>query len=281
MMILVTGGTGTVGRPLVAALVGRAAAVRVVGRSVTDVPAGVERFAADLGDPDSVAPALKDVDVLFVHPRAVGERAGELVALAAERGVRRVVVMSAINVDDDPALQPSRWNGDRNREVEAAVVAGGLPWVAVRPTSFAANAIGLYGGQVRAGDVVRAPYGDFAEALIDEADLSAVLAEVLVDDRWDGERLAITGPEALSQRQLVEVLGTALGRPLRFEEVPAAAAVRGMVANGLPEGFANALMERYARDLGADATDTVEKVLGRPARTFADWVGAHRQAFQR
>ncbi|HZX02584.1 NAD(P)H-binding protein [Kribbella sp.] len=225
--------------------------------------------------------ALEGVDVLFVHPRAVGERAGELVKLAAEYGVRRVVVMSAINVDDDPALQPSRWNGDRNREVEAAVVAGELPWVAVRPASFAANVVGLFGAQVRSGDVVRAPYAGFAEALIDEADVSAVLAEVLLDDRWDGQRLAITGPEALSQRQLVEGIGTVLGLPLRFEEVPAEAAVRGMVANGLPEAFAHALMDRYAHGLAAAPTDTVEQVLGRPARTFAQWVAEHRDAFQR
>ncbi|HEY3512888.1 NAD(P)H-binding protein [Kribbella sp. NPDC051137] len=280
-MILITGGTGTVGRPLVSSLVERGAAVRTVGRSVADVPAGVERFAADLGDLGSVAPALKDVEVLFVHPRAVGEQAAGLVALAAEHGVRRVVVMSAINVDDDPALQPSRWNGDRNREVEAAVVAGGLPWVAVRPASFAANAVGLFGAQVRGGDVVRAPYGDFGEALIDESDVSAVLAEVLLDDRWDGQRLAVTGPESLTQRQLVDVIGAVLGLPLQFQEVPAEAAVRGMVANGLPEAFAHALMDRYAKVVAPAPTDTVEKVLGRPARSFADWVGAHRDAFRR
>ncbi|GAA3081281.1 uncharacterized protein YbjT (DUF2867 family) [Kribbella aluminosa] len=280
-MILITGGTGTVGRPVVSSLAERGAAIRVVGRSVAEVPAGVERFAADLGDLAAVAPALKGVDVLFVHPRAVGEQAADLVALAAENGVRRVVVMSAINVDDDPALQPSRWNGDRNREVEAAVVAGGLPWVAVRPTSFAANTVGLFGAQIRYGDVVRAPYADFAEALVDEADVSAVLAEVLTDDRWDGQRLAVTGPEALTQRQLVDVIGTVLGLPLQFQEVPAEAAVRGMVANGLPEAFANALMDRYAKGVMAAATDTVEKVLGRPPRTFADWVAAHRDAFQR
>lgn len=277
--ILITGVTGTVGRPLMSLLAGRGADVRGVARSLAERPAGVEAFVGDLTDPGSVAPALKDVDVLFVHPRAVGERAGELVALAAESGVRRVVVMSAINVDDDPALQPSRWNGDRNREVEAAVVAGGLPWVAVRPTSFATNVIGLFGAQLRSGDLVRGPYAGFAEALTHEADLSAVLAEVLLDDRWDGQRLAITGPEALTQAELVTVIGKVLGRPTRFQEVPAEVAVRGMVANGLPEAFAAALMDRYARADSAIVTDTVERVLGRPAHTFEEWVTEHRDAF--
>jgi uncharacterized protein YbjT (DUF2867 family) len=280
--ILVTGATGTVGRPLLALLGGRGANVRAVARSFdAGLPTGVERCTADLADLGSVAPALKDIDVLFVHPRAVGEQTGDLLALAGESGVRRVVVMSAINVDDDPALQPSRWNGDRNREVEEAVVASGLPWTAVRPTSFAGNVIGLFGGQLRAGNVVRAPYAGFAEALTHEGDLSAVLAEVLLDDSWEGQRLAVTGAEALTQAQLVAVIGEVLGLSLHFQEIPVDAAVRAMTANGLPEAFAVALMERYARG-GADiVTDTVERVLGRPARTFAEWVDEHRAAFGR
>lgn len=280
--ILVTGATGTVGRPLVALLSERGANVRAVARSFdSGLSANVERCTADLADLGSVAPALKGIDVLFVHPRAVGERAGDLLALAGEAGVRRVVVMSAINVDDDPALQPSRWNGDRNREVEQAVVASGLPWTAVRPTSFAGNVIGLFGGQIRAGDVVRAPYAGFVEALTHEGDLSAVLAEVLLADAWEGQRLAVTGSEALTHEQLVAVIGEVLGLPLRFQEIPAEAAVRGMAANGLPEGFAVALMERYARGGAGIVTDTVERVLGRPARTFAEWVDEHRAAFRR
>ncbi|MET9315527.1 hypothetical protein ABZX12_27240 [Kribbella sp. NPDC003505] len=42
----------------------------------------------------------------------------------------------------------------------------GLPWVAVRPSSFATNVIGMFGAQIRGGDVVGAPYGDFAEEFV-------------------------------------------------------------------------------------------------------------------
>lgn len=58
--------------------------------------------------------------------------------------------MSAINVDDDPDRQPSRCNGDRNTEVERAVTGSGLPWVAVRPSSFAMNTLGMWRGQLTA-----------------------------------------------------------------------------------------------------------------------------------
>jgi uncharacterized protein YbjT (DUF2867 family) len=283
-MIVVTGATGTVGRPLVALLKDRGVAIRAVARSAGPgtMPPGVDVHQADLARPDELAGALAGADALFVHPRAVGESAADLLGLAAEKGVRRVVVLSAINVDDDPAYQPSRFNGDRNKEVEDAVVGSGLPWVAVRASSFAVNAVGMFGAQTRVGDVVRAPYAKFAEALIDESDLAAVIARALVDDDLDGRRIAVTGPQSVTHEEMVAVIGEVLGRPLRFEEVPAELAARGLVANGLPEAFVNALMARYERDAGkpAPVTDEVERVLDRPARSFAQWVADHADVFQ-
>ncbi|WP_186315716.1 hypothetical protein [Catellatospora sichuanensis] len=41
--------------------------------------------------------------------------------------------MSAINVDDKPGHQPSRFNGDRDAEAERAVTGSGPPWAEVRP----------------------------------------------------------------------------------------------------------------------------------------------------
>jgi uncharacterized protein YbjT (DUF2867 family) len=261
MRALVTGATGLIGSQLSAVLSASGVKVRAAGRSVT-------------------TDDLAGIDVLFVHPRAVGLGAADLVKRAAESGVRRVVVLSAVNVDDDLKLQPSRWNGDRNKEVEDAVTTGELPWVAVRSASFATNTLGMFGAQIRAGDVVRGPYGDFAEALIDDADLAAVLAHTVITDGYDGQRLSVTGPQSLSQKELVTIIGEVIGRPLRFEEVPPEVAVRGMVANGLPEAFASALMRRYARGAGPaeSVTDTVQRLLCKPARTFADWVSVHQWA---
>ncbi|MEV5960331.1 NAD(P)H-binding protein [Kribbella sp. NPDC051952] len=283
-MIVVTGATGVVGRPLVALLRDQGLDVRAVARSAdaATLPAGVDVRRADLARPEEAAGVLEGADVLFVHPRAVGEAAEKLVALAAESGVRRVVVLSAVNVDDDPAYQPSRANGDRNKEVEDAVVTGGLPWVAVRSSTFAVNTIGLFGAQARAGDILRAPYGDFAEAPIHEMDLAAVIAQALVDDSLDGRRIPVTGPQSVTHEEMVGIIGEVTGRDLQFQEVPPEQAIRGMVARGLPEAFVTALMGRYERGAGkpAEVTDEVERILGRQARTFTRWVADHADAFQ-
>jgi uncharacterized protein YbjT (DUF2867 family) len=282
LTILITGATGIVGRPLVALLQNQGVAVRAVARSTVSGAAGVEWVSADLNQPEGLVPALDGVSALFVHPRAVGENAGKLLALAAEHGVRRVVALSAINVDDDPAYQPSRLNGDRNKEVEDAVAGSGLPWVAVRASAFATNVIGMFGAQLRAGDIVPGPYADFAEALLHEADLAEVIAHALLDESLDGLRIPVTGPQSLTHEQMVSVVGEVLRRPIRFEEVPPETAARGLVAHGLPEAFASALMARYARGAGQPAlvTDGVEQILGRPARTFAEWVADHADVFR-
>jgi uncharacterized protein YbjT (DUF2867 family) len=283
-MLLVTGATGTIGRPLIDILINEGVKVRAVTRNpqAADLPAEVEVVQGDLSRPDTIAPFLEGVTGLFLHPRAVGQAAGELLRLARQRGVQRVVALSAMNVEDPLDQQPSRYNGDRNKEVEDATAQSGLEWVSLRASPFAANTLRAWGAQIRASDVVRYPYADFAEAPIHERDLAAVAARALRTDELVGQRPVLTGPESLTHRQLVATIGEVLGRPLRYHELPPEAATQGMLAQGLPEPFVRALMARYARGVGqiAPVTGEVERILGRPARTYAQWVADHAAAFR-
>jgi uncharacterized protein YbjT (DUF2867 family) len=286
-MLLITGATGTIGRPLVDALVNEDVKVRAVTHDpqAANLPAGVEVVEGDLSRPATIAPFLEGVTALFLHPRAVGLAAGELLALARELGVRRVVALSATNVDDPPDQQPSRYQGDRNKEVEDAAVASGLAWVSLRASFFAANTLRAWGAQIRAGDLVRGPYANFAEAPIHERDLAEVVARALGSDDLvarRGRRLELTGPQSLTHQQMVATIGEVLGRPLRYQELPPQVAKQGMVQQGIPEAFVEALLARYAREVGqpAPVTGEVERVLGRPARTYAEWVADHAAAFQ-
>lgn len=280
-VILVTGATGTIGRPLIDLLVGEGVEVRAVTRnpsSADDLPVEVEVVQGDPSRPRTLASSLRGVTGLFLNPRAVGDAAVELLALAREHGVKRVVAMSALNVDFDLVRQPSRLGGVYNKEVEAAAVGSGLEWVGLRSGYYAVNTSRTWAGQIRAGDVVRGSYPESAwGAPLHERDLAAVGARALLTDDLLGRRPVLTGPQCLTQGEMVTIIGGAIGRPLRFEEVPPEAAKQGMVQAGFPEALADGFLAMQAESYGQPGlvSGEVEKVLGRPGLTFAKWAMEH------
>jgi uncharacterized protein YbjT (DUF2867 family) len=284
-MILVTGATGTVGGPLINLLRAAGTDVRALTRDSANasLPADVDVVQGDPSRPDSVVDSLDGVTAVFLHPRAVGEAAFDLMALARRSGVRRVVALSAANIDDDLFEQPSRLRGDRNRETEQAAVESGLEWTSLRVSAFAINTIGMWSGQIRAGDVVRYVYAGFTESVIHEQDIAAVAAHALLHDDLVERRVELTGPESLTHEDMVAIIGDIIGRRLRYEEIPPQAASERMIAHGFPEPFVTALMARYAKHAALPQfppTGEVEKILGRPALSYAEWVADHAAAFQ-
>jgi uncharacterized protein YbjT (DUF2867 family) len=274
--IVVTGATGNVGRPLVSELTAAGARVRAVTRTpeAAGFPDGVEAVY-------SAVDALPGATAVFLNSRALGGDLADVVALARRSGVTKLVALSAINADDDFSRQPSRFRGDRNKEVEQLAVDSGLDWVSLRPAVFASNFVGMWSAQVRAGDVVGGPYAAASAAPIVETDIAAVAAQALLTDELVGQRIPLTGPQAFTNSELVETIGTVLGRPLRYLEVPPDVVRQRFIGLGLGAEFADAYtaMLADALDKPALVTHEVEKITGRPATTFARWVTEHRNLF--
>ena len=276
MTIVITGATGNVGRPLVCELAAAGARVRAVTRSpeTAGFPDGVETMSSPVD-------ALVGATAVFLNSRALGDGLADVVALARRRGVTKLVALSAINADDDFSRQPSRFRGDRNKEVEQLAVDSGLDWVSLRPSVFASNFVGMWAAQILAGDVVGGPYAAASAAPIVDSDISAVAAQALLTDEYVGQRIPLTGPQALTNSELVQIIGRVLGRPLRYFEVPADVVRERFIALGLGAEFADAYAAMLADSLDKPAlvTGEVEKITGRPATTFAQWVAEHRHLF--
>ncbi|MBV8930024.1 MAG: NmrA family NAD(P)-binding protein [Mycobacteriaceae bacterium] len=274
--IVVTGATGNVGRPLVAALRRAGADVRAVTRRAEN--AG---FGADVKVVASALDALPGASAVFLNSRALGEEMADVVQAARRAGVSRLVALSAINADDDFSRQPSRFRGDRNREVEQLAVESGLEWVSLRPTVFASNFAGMWSPQIRAGDVVSGPYAAASTAVIAESDISEVAARALLTDDLVGRKVPLTGPQALTNTELVEVIGAVVGRPLRYAEVPVELVRERFAGLGFPPGFGDAYIAFLEPTVGTAAlvSDEVRRILGRPAQTFAQWVSEHQELF--
>jgi uncharacterized protein YbjT (DUF2867 family) len=276
MTIVVTGATGNVGRPLVAELVAGGARVRAVTR--TPNTAGFPSAVEVVG---SAADALPGASAVFLNSRALSTDLADVVARCADTGVTKLVALSAINADDDFSRQPSRFRGDRNKEVEQLAVDSGLTWVSLRPTVFATNFAGMWSAQIRAGDVVAGPYAAASTAPIVERDISAVAARALLTDELVGQRIPLTGPQAFTNTELAGVIGAVLGRPLQYLEIPVDVVRQRFVDLGFPAEFGDAYTAMLAEtvDKPALVTHDVEKILGRPATPFAHWVSEHRDLF--
>ena len=274
--ILVTGATGNVGRPLVNLLAEAGVRVRAVTRhpDSAQFPAGVQVVG-------SAAAGLPGASAVFLNSRALGDELATVVDLARREGVTRLVALSAINADDDHSRQPSRFRGDRNFEVEQHAVDSGLEWVSLRPTVFATNFFGMWAPQIQAGDVVGGPYAAASTAPIVDADISAVAAQALLTDELLGQKIPLTGPQALTNTELVEVIGTVLARRLRYQEVPPEFVRQRFIGIGFSAEFADAYMALLEETVSRPAlvTHDVEKILGRPAQSFADAVAANRELF--
>ncbi|MGK5678822.1 NAD(P)H-binding protein [Actinoplanes sp. URMC 104] len=267
MRILVTGATGNVGRMVVDELLARGAndvRALTVDPAKAALPSGVDVARGFVGRPSSLPPALEGVDVMYLAPHI--PTAHETCRLAAEAGVGRIVDLSGPK-------------GDHWQAIEDAVEASGVPFTHLEPGEFMLNAT-IWASQIRAGDEVRDGYADSANAAIAQEDIAAVAARVLLEDGHEGRSYELTGPESLTRREKVEAIGRALGRPLRYVELPHEEAIEQLRAD-MGE-YAEWYVEGEAQ-LAAHpqpAVPTVSELLGRPAMTYEQWARKHAALFR-
>ncbi|MFE7460105.1 SDR family oxidoreductase [Streptomyces sp. NPDC057554] len=217
MTILVTGATGSVGRHVIGELLRAGEDVRALTRrpESAGLPAGVRVLAGDLERTETVREALAGVEKLFLFP--VPEAAQEVVDLAVEAGVRRIVVLSS-------AAVTAGWDTDFHLPVERAVEASGVEWTHVRPGEFAVNSLHMWGPSVRARRTVVDPYPDSAGTPVHEWDIADVVAAALVEDRHTGIAYTLSGPQEVTNREKVAAIAEAIGAEIRIETVTAAEA---------------------------------------------------------
>ncbi len=280
MTVLVTGGRGAVARAVVEDLLAEGVPVRIGSREPArvDSPSEVQVVPVDLNRPASIPGALDGVDAVFLYASPEGVE-GFLAAAAAAK-VERIVLLSSLSTEHEGA---SNEIARRHAVVEAAIAASGLAWTFVRPGAFATNAL-AWAPTIRAGEVVREGYPESHSAPIHERDIAAVSVLALLQPGHEGARYALTGPESLTRRAQLDLIGQAVGRPVRLAEISPDEARADMLARfGGPgaAGTVDALLG-YQRDqvgVPAQVTDTVRAVTGRPARTFATWAADHAAEF--
>lgn len=280
-LVLVTGATGSVGRHVVSQLLREGARVRALTRDPkpAGLPPEVDVVRGDLAAPDTLDAVVQGVGAAFLLWRLPDADTAPAIIDRLTKYARRIVFLSSSAIRDDVEKQTgvvARVHAD----VEHAIENAGREWTFLRPDGFATNALWWWGAQIRRGDVVRWPYGVAAMAPIHEKDIAAVAVRALREEGHQGRKYLLSGPESLTLAEQVKIIGAAIGRPLRFEEISPDAA-RDQLLAVMPQEIVDVLLGVLARLTAGPAptTTVVSEITGAPARTFREWARDHAAEF--
>ena len=282
-MYLVTGATGHVGGPVAMQLHEQGHSVRALVRDpaqAASLAAGIELAIGDLDDPDSVSKAVAGVEAIFLMQVGGGsEQTKTMIAAARDAAVPRIVLLSSAGA----RLLPLDANpmGAAFAAREQVLRESGLGVTYLRPSAFASNAFG-WRDSIRAGQVVD-PTGDGVFAVIDPEDIARVAVAVLTEDGHVGNGYLLTGPQALTSREQVEIIAEMTGRPIDFQDVTPHEFAQAAIQRGTPPEQAHLferLNEVFRARRSVNITDDVENITGIAPATFRDWCERHADAFR-
>lgn len=282
--ILVTGATGTIGRPLVAALTARGLPLRLLARDperAADLRGPHVTLAqGDFTEPDTLPPALEGVERAFLLTSPSPGQAEvhrSFIQAAEEAGVQHVVKISAYGAAPDAPMQLGRWHA----EADDALRSSSLAWTILQPHSFMQNLL-AQAEVIRTTGAFYGSSGTGRFAMIDARDIAEAAATILADPApHAGHSYTLTGPEAVSHDQCADALSHALDREVRYVNLTREAHRAGMVENGLPAWLADdltTLQAIYANGGGRSVSPAFRSITGRRGRTFPvfarDYAGA-------
>jgi uncharacterized protein YbjT (DUF2867 family) len=263
---LVIGASGTTGSRVVAQLVAAGHGVKAATRHATPVGcAAPVRF--DWYDPSTHAAALDGADrVYLIPPPADSDPVAVMVPFlrqARAAGVHRAVLLSSSAIPEGgPAV------GSVHRALPDLVE----QWAVLRPSWFMQNFTGQHAHalSIRERGSILTATGSGRVGFIDAEDIAAVAFHALTDEHAPDTDLVLTGPEALSYDDIAVIMTEVTGRLVVHRSL-SCEQMRDRLAAQIPEEFAAMLagLDRAIAEGAEDrVTDGVQRLTGRPARTF-------------
>jgi uncharacterized protein YbjT (DUF2867 family) len=285
MKVLVIGGTGKVGTPLVAELVNRGVKVRVLTRSLdraSSLPAGVQPFVGDIvADPEATAAAFRGVDAVFMLNAASAQETVEgllAVELALAAGVRRFVYQSVHRLDDLAHLP----HVAAKLVIGRALARSGMDYTLICPNHFYQNDEECQYGLIKANLYVQ-PIGEVGCWRVDTRDVAEAAAIVLTSQGHGGQTYNLVGPGLLTGEACAAAWSKAFGREIRYvgDVVVWQDGVKPFIPAWLTYDLA--LMYRGFAQQGmlgeADDVARLTKLLGRPPRPYQAYVDERAAAW--
>lgn len=280
--ILVVGATGNTGRPIAAELTERGFTVRTATPHAPPPEHHGEHVHFDWQDAKNHDAVIAGVDRMYLIAPGLVEAPEHImipfIARAVARGVRRVVVLSAAVVAEGaPGL--GRVHQFLHQHVPE--------WTVLQPSWFMQNFSAPrhhLSQSIKQDGVMITATGEGRLAFVDARDIAAVGARALADDTPHNTAHVITGPAALSYRQVAALLSQATGRDIRHQAVDVPAMTQYLMRAGMPAAYARFLAELdelIRQGQQSQVTSTVLQVTGHEPRTIAAFVQENAAYWQR
>jgi NAD(P)H dehydrogenase (quinone) len=238
----------------------------------------------DYDDPSTLAPALANVDGLFLitaYTVDMLRQSKRLIDHARRAGVKHIVHLGACG-DDDTDIAHYGWHQYIERYIEWSQI----PYTHLRPEIFMQNLLGYGGAKTVVDGVIRHYVGNARLSWVDCDDVAAMAATCLrAPDEHVGKTYRM-GYEAHSYYEVAEIFTRALGQAFRYEPRPPSEFLEAVLAAGADPAYMQCVFESYSRfsagdDVGADTVfDDFERLTGRKPSTLVDFARRHESTFR-
>ncbi|MGL5827313.1 MAG: NmrA family NAD(P)-binding protein [Nocardioides sp.] len=286
-MILVIGGTGSVGSPVVRALVERGLPTRVLVRrppehdtlgSFNRSLQSVDFVVGDADDPGALSSACAGVDQVFVA-MANGPRQLEIelaiVREARRAGVSHIVKVSAPLVGEEIPVAIARMHFRVEQEIERT----GMQATFLRPYGFMQNLLKAQAEAINHTGMFFGITGDAQMNLVDARDIAAVAVRSLTDPAIRGP-LVLTSDRTASYPEIADMLSVT-GKRITYVNQRPLTMRRAMKRADLPDWLIEHILEIQGLTLTHPETPTrtVLDVTGRAPRTIEDFLVEYADRF--
>ena len=283
MRIVVTGGTGTVGKRLVRLLAERGADVGVMTRnpeSKPPLPEGASYVEGDFADSNSVLRAVTGAHAVYLlTPLAPNEAdlGRDAVWAIVDARVEKIVFQSVHRVQDGAHIPHFR----SKIEIAEELKKSGVDWTIVAPNNFYQNDLN-FRPMLTGPGVYPQPIGPVGVSHVDCDDIATVAARCLMESSHSGRTYAVVGPEAHTGEENAEIWADALDRPVSYigDDLDAWAST---MSEHMPDWLVEDLVIMYRHFIQHGLLASEEdlaltaQLLGRHPRSYKQWVNAVAQ----
>ena len=268
--LLITGATGTIGQHLVKHLKEEGASFTALVRTEEKArqlqQQGVRTFLGDLDDEASLKEGMHGIEKLFLLSAAslsqVQQQRNAIEAAKAS-GVKHIVKVSALGTSLSAPTQLGRMHAHTEAEIRKA----GFDWTFLHPHSFMQNFFSS-SQSIRRANAFYARHGKGKYSPVDARDIAQAAARVLTGTGHAGRTYVITGPEAVSMKDVARTLELLLDKEIRFIPISHEQNRKNRQELGVPDWLAHDLAELdslFVNGKAGEVSPDFEKLTGKKA----------------